>query len=193
LPGQEELRLFIPSPEADIHVPAPNVMRRNMTFGARRGRRLQRHPSIRSLPFFFLGWLILSCVCGFNSARNDRIQYANTDAESPAETAAQWVEPSKELPGEPYRVAVFPSGAEIFLLSPQEDDIVACPWVDVVGTAPADTVVTLNDEIAVAGMDGLFHARVPLEEGLNEIQCVASDLEGNEVAFSILIACEPEG
>lgn len=94
--------------------------------------------------------------------------------------------------GDPYLVATFPTGAEIYLLSPQEEDVVTDPWVDVVGTAPAETVITLNEEIAVAGADEMFYARVPLEEGLNEIQCVASDLEGNEVAFSFLVVYEPE-
>jgi len=90
-------------------------------------------------------------------------------------------------------MATFPSGVKIYLLSPQEDDVVTSPWVDVVGTASAETVITFNEEITVAGADGFFRARVPLEEGPNEIQCVASDLEGNEVYFSFIVVFEPEG
>ena len=93
---------------------------------------------------------------------------------------------------EPRVVATFPSGADISLFAPQDDEVVIEAWVDVIGSAPEETVVTLNEEITVAGADGMFYARVPLEEGLNEIQCVASDLEGNEVAFSFLVLYEPE-
>jgi hypothetical protein len=95
--------------------------------------------------------------------------------------------------GEPFLVATFPSGGKIFLLSPQRNDAVATPWADVVGTAPVETVITLDEEIAVAGADGYFYAHIPLEEGLNEIQCVASDPEGNEVSFSFVISYEPAG
>lgn len=93
----------------------------------------------------------------------------------------------------PRLMATFPSGAKIYLLSPQENAVVASPWVDVVGTAPAETVITFNEEITVAGADGFFRARVPLEEGPNEIQCLASDLEGNEVDFSLIVVFDPEG
>jgi hypothetical protein len=65
--------------------------------------------------------------------------------------------------------------------------------VDVAGTAAAETVITLNHEIVVAGSDGTFSARVPLTEGPNEIQCVASNLAGEEADFSIIVVYEPPG
>jgi hypothetical protein len=95
--------------------------------------------------------------------------------------------------GVPFLAAVFPSGGKIFLLTPHPGDVVATSWVDVAGTAVAETVITLNDEIAVAGSDGAFSARVPLAEGPNEIQCVASNLAGDEVDFSIIVVSEPQG
>lgn len=150
------------------------------------------HSAIRTLPFLFLGWLLISCVCSFNLVFFDQIPQKKTDAASSPEAFTQTRALLETLMGEPYLVATFHSGAEIFLLSPQENDVVTTPWVDVVGTAPAETVITLNEEIAVAGGDGMFYARVPLDEGLNEIQCVASDLEGNEVSFSFVVVFEPE-
>lgn len=93
---------------------------------------------------------------------------------------------------EPYQAATFPTGGKIILSSPHPDDVVVTPYVDFVGTAPADTVLSLNDVIAVAGSDGSFSARVPLEEGPNEIQCTASNLEGNEVDFSVIVTYDPE-
>jgi hypothetical protein len=152
----------------------------------------RRTRSIRLLPVLFLGMLSAACLCNVNLTFFDSLSKRKTDADSPIELQSQTRAAIEERMGEPRVVATFPSGADIALFAPQEDDVVTEAWVDVIGAAPADTVVTLNDEITVAGADGMFYARVPLEEGLNEIQCVASDLEGNEVAFSFIIVYEPE-
>jgi hypothetical protein len=145
------------------------------------------------LIFLCAGWAAVSCMCLAPAAFHDGSRRTNTyDAPSnPSTERTRAV--LEELEGEPYLVAEFPSGGKIHLRAPQPDAVVADPWVDVVGTAPAETVITLDGEIVVAGPDGMFYARVPLEEGVNEIQCVASDLLGNEVTFSILVAYEPDG
>jgi hypothetical protein len=144
--------------------------------------------------FLFTGWVAVSCLCITSPILQDEVpQTKPNNTGTPPDTAAQTREALGDPAGEPYRVAAFPSGKEIFLLAPQAEAVVADPWVDVIGTAPADTVITLNEEIAVAGTDGMFYAHVPLEEGLNEIQCVASDLEGDETYFDIIIVYEPEG
>lgn len=148
--------------------------------------------SVLRLSLLLSAGLAVSCMCGTGSARIDRnlfkdaagslsIGSGNTEQDLPMQTT-----------DEPYWVAAFSSNAEIYLLCPPEDTSVSTPWVDVVGKAPPDTVITLNDEIAVAGTDGLFSARVPLDEGMNEIQCVASDWEGRQATFSIFIEYVPE-
>jgi hypothetical protein len=133
----------------------------------------------------------MSCLCGGNAAILDRFLEGKIPSGSTPFGPEGIETDSAPRSGDPYLVAEFPTGAEIYLISPQPDAAVATPWVDVTGTAPSETVITLNDEIAVAGSDGRFSARVPLETGLNEILCSASDSEGNEVAFSILVAYEP--
>jgi hypothetical protein len=148
--------------------------------------------SIRFLPALFLGWLSIACLCNVNFVFLDLIPKHETDAEGSIDAATQTRAEREDPMGEPRVVATFPSGAQVSLIAPKDEDVVTEAWVDVVGSAPAETVVTLNDEITVAGADGMFHARVPLEEGLNEIRCVASDLEGTEVAFSFLVVYEPE-
>jgi hypothetical protein len=159
---------------------------------------MKLHSSRHFLPLVFLAWLPLSCICSFNFVFMDSLPKQKTDTGTANGTGAstlpadQTMTALEALLGAPYLVATFPSGAEVYLFSPQQDDVAADPWVDVAGKAPAYAVITLDDEIAVSGADGMFYARVPLEEGLNEILCVASDLEGYEVAFSILIAYEPE-
>jgi hypothetical protein len=134
----------------------------------------------------------MSCICSLNPAYIDHFPVRKPDAGTAPAPVMQTRAPTETPESEPYLVATFPGGAEVFLISPQPDAVVADPWVDVAGKAPAETVITAGEEIAVAGADGMFSARVPLEEGLNEIQCVASDLEGNEVEFSLVVAYEPE-
>jgi hypothetical protein len=147
---------------------------------------------MRTAPILLAGSCLLSCLCGGSAGFPQYPSAGATPAESAVSTAAASGSSAGTFSGEPYLAAVFPGGEGIYLLSPQPDASVAAPWVDVVGTAPAETVLTLNDEIAVAGSDGRFSARVPLEQGLNEILCTASDAGGNEVSFSILVAFEPE-
>ncbi|MGB7538594.1 MAG: hypothetical protein WBM17_08655 [Anaerolineales bacterium] len=144
------------------------------------------------LPVFFLGVISAACLCNFNSVILDSIPNQKTGSGGTLEAATQTRALLESLTGEPRVAATFPSGAQVALFAPQDNAVVTEAWVDVIGSAPAETVVTLNDEITVAGADGMFYARVPLEEGLNEIQCIASDLEGNEVAFSFLVVYEPE-
>ncbi len=144
---------------------------------------------IRFLAVLLPGLLSAACLC--NITFLELIPKRKTGVDGTVDSATQTHALLESLMGEPRVAATFPSGADILLFAPQEDEVVANAWVDVIGSAPAETVVTLNDEIAVAGADGMFHARVPLEEGLNEIQCVASDLEGNEAAFSFIVVYEP--
>jgi len=154
---------------------------------------MRNHPSMRALIFFFLGLSLTSCTGSFKIAPFNRTSQGRTDTASASEALTRTHTALATLAGEPFLVATFPSGANIFLLSPQANDVITTPWADVAGTAPADTVITLNDEISVAGPDGYFFARVPLDEGLNEIQGIGSDPDGNEVFFSILVVYDPEG
>jgi hypothetical protein len=148
--------------------------------------------SVRFLPILILGLLSAACPCNSNFLFLDSIPNRKTDSNGAIDVVTQTRAVPGNFMGEPRIVATFPSGADISLFSPQEDDVVTEARVDVIGAAPAETVITLNEEITVAGADGMFYARVPLEEGLNEILCVASDLEGNEVAFSFIVVYEPE-
>jgi hypothetical protein len=153
---------------------------------------VRRTRSMRFLPVLFLGLLSAACLGNFNFMFLDPLPNQNTDSGGTIKAFTQTRALLESLKGEPRVMATFPSGSDVSLLAPQDNAVVTEAWVDVIGLAPAETVITLNDEITVAGADGMFYARVPLEEGLNEIQCIASDLEGNEVAFSFLVVYEPE-
>jgi glucodextranase-like protein len=77
------------------------------------------------------------------------------------------------------------------VLQPEEGATYQTDTVKVKGEAPPETVVTVNDDILIVGSDGKFETEVLLEEGPNVIEIVASDVEGNEVAFEIAVTYEP--
>ncbi len=77
------------------------------------------------------------------------------------------------------------------ILSPEDNSVVHVPQVEVAGTAPADLVVTINDDIVLVDETGTFSATIPVEEGPNLIQIVASDAEGNEANVDLVVTYEP--
>lgn len=78
------------------------------------------------------------------------------------------------------------------ILSPEDEAVVNVPEVEVVGEAEPETVITLNDEIVVVDESGMFSVTLLLEEGPNEIEVVASDLEGHEVSLILEVTYDPE-
>jgi len=84
------------------------------------------------------------------------------------------------------------TGLFLDITAPEDEAIVETGTVTVVGTTIADAVVTvlIGETIAFPTVDetGGFSVDVALEEGLNEIEVVASDWQGNEVdAFLTVI------
>lgn len=64
------------------------------------------------------------------------------------------------------------------------------PYV-VQGWANEEIVVTVNDQIFTNPAESYFELPVDLEEGPNVIEIVISDMEGNEVSFTLTITYEP--
>jgi hypothetical protein len=77
------------------------------------------------------------------------------------------------------------------LLDPQDGATVNTAEISVKGQAPADTVVTVNDDILVVGSDGTFESQVSLDQGPNVIEIVASDTNGDEVSFEVTVTYQP--
>jgi hypothetical protein len=77
------------------------------------------------------------------------------------------------------------------VLSPQDEAVVNTQPVEVSGSAPAGTVVTVNDEILIVSADGQFKTTVSLEEGPNLIEVLASDENGNETSLLLTVTYEP--
>jgi len=74
---------------------------------------------------------------------------------------------------------------------PLDESVVDTPQIEVIGMAPPDTVVTVNDEILVVGLEQEFKVSITLEEGPNLIEIVASDINGNETSQLLTVYYEP--
>lgn len=69
-----------------------------------------------------------------------------------------------------------------------ETDVeVAVPEYPVTGSAPAGTVLSVNDEIMVVDDTQTFTVIVPLEEGPNLVEITASNADGDEVSFFLTV------
>jgi len=79
----------------------------------------------------------------------------------------------------------------VHVFSPPDEAVVQTAQIVVAGQAPADTVISLNNEVYVVSADQSFNIPVNLEEGPNALEFVASDLSGNEVAFTLTVTYEP--
>ncbi len=76
------------------------------------------------------------------------------------------------------------------LYSPEDQAVLSQPQVELRGAVSSDAVVTIDEESYVIAA-GSFTRTVPLDEGLNTIQIVASDMNGNEVDLILTITYQP--
>jgi hypothetical protein len=83
------------------------------------------------------------------------------------------------------------SGLWLQILSPVDEAVVNTSQVDVIGSAPAGAVISVNDEILIVSSDLQFKTTVSLEDGPNLIEVIASDESGNEMSVLLTITYEP--
>ncbi len=79
------------------------------------------------------------------------------------------------------------SGSLTVQLFSDSDVEVSVPKYLVSGRAPAETVLSINDEIAVVDQNQSFAIWIPLEDGPNVVEIVASNDAGDEVSFVITV------
>ena len=77
------------------------------------------------------------------------------------------------------------------LFAPRDEEIVPVAQIDLSGKAPAGTVISVNEMIALVSTDETFSFPISLDEGPNVIEFVASDVDGNEIAFVLTVIYEP--
>lgn len=76
------------------------------------------------------------------------------------------------------------------LSSPQDGDVVSQPVINVTGQAPAETVISLNDDIFVVPAGENFTIPVTLDEGPNVLELVASNIDGDEIDLVLTVVFE---
>jgi hypothetical protein len=83
------------------------------------------------------------------------------------------------------------SGLWLQILAPLDEAVVDTPQVDVIGSAPAEAVISVDDQIVIVGSDMRFAIPMTLEEGPNLIEIIASDENGNELSALLTVTYEP--
>ena len=92
------------------------------------------------------------------------------------------------IPTTPLATVEKSSGALwVKITSPLDNSVVSAAEIDVIGAAPVDTVLSINDDIVQVGSDQKFTAHLTLDEGINIIEVLASDLSGNEVFIPLTV------
>jgi hypothetical protein len=112
------------------------------------------------------------------------LQIASPQMENPLPTAQSGQDSDSSIPTA--SVALF-----LTIRQPLDESIVNTEQVEVIGEAPPDTVVTVNDEILIVGPEQEFTVSISLEEGPNLIEIVASDFAGNETSQLLTVYYEP--
>jgi len=150
---------------------------------------------------FSLLVLLLATACTFTptateerAATNAVTQPATLEKPRPTQTSA----PENTLTRQDTATEMPPivsSGSNeplwVKILSPEDGATVTTQAVKVIGQAPTETVITINDEIILVQQDQSFEVEILLQEGSNLIDIVASDLSGNEIYIPLTVFYTP--
>ncbi|MBN1450001.1 MAG: hypothetical protein JW963_03225 [Anaerolineales bacterium] len=144
---------------------------------------------------FFLFLTLALAACG-TSQEVTAPSASATDASSPLPQVAspQIEDPPPTAQPDQDSVGSSPTASATLFLTirqPLDESVVNTPQVELIGAAPPDTVVTVNDEILIVGPEQEFKLSIPLEEGPNLIEIVASDINGNEIDQLLTVYYEP--
>jgi hypothetical protein len=73
------------------------------------------------------------------------------------------------------------------MLSPKDGEVYESNVVEVKGNASPDAVISINDEITIADKEGKFQVTLILPPGLNLIEVLASNIQGDTISFSLMV------
>ena len=80
---------------------------------------------------------------------------------------------------------------DLQVLLPEDGSQIDIEQCQVIGITAPGAVVTINDEIVIAGADGSFQATIALEAGPNLIEVLASDASGTEAYTFLTVTYGP--
>lgn len=150
---------------------------------------------IMKLPLFIPVLSLMITACGSGQPVNPPSAPDPTASAMPAQAASPPIEnPSPAAqPGQVSDNPIPTTSQILFLtiLQPLDEAVTSTGQVEVIGMAPPDTVITVNDEILIVGLEQEFKVSILLEEGPNLIEIVASDANGNETSQFLTVFYEP--
>ena len=112
-----------------------------------------------------------------------------TPAPTPAPTATPTPTPA---PTATPTATPSPDDFVLHIVEPVEaETLTANPTLLVSGRTRVDAVVTVNDTFVDPDIDGRFSAEIPLDEGPNIIEVVASIATGEELSTVLVVIYEP--
>lgn len=79
----------------------------------------------------------------------------------------------------------------VIIEAPEDGATLSTSPVEFKGSAPAGTVISLNDLNVVVGSSGAFSAAVKLDAGSNLVEFLASDAKGNQISYFFTVFIEP--
>ena len=94
-------------------------------------------------------------------------------------------------PSQPAPLVLKSGPLAVSIAWPVNDTVVSSTPVYLVGRAAPETVISVGDMITVVAASGQFSILLPLEEGPNELDIVASDPDGNEASATLVVTYEP--
>jgi hypothetical protein len=112
-------------------------------------------------------------------------------ASNPTPGGAQPLPGDSLAPTSPASGATGSGTLSLRIVSPLDGAVVNTSIVEIVGEAPAGSVISIGDDILIVSADGVFKHIVSLEEGPNVIEIIASDASGNQSFVLLGIFYEP--
>jgi hypothetical protein len=138
--------------------------------------------------------LIFVLACGSTSALTETVSSRAVRPEKSLEPEA--VEATVTALFEPTSLATpIQLASEEFnfiIISPADGEVVSQSPVEFKVWANAETVLTVNEEIYIIPAQQITSVQVPLEEGPNALEIVASDYAGNEIDLVLTVTYQPE-
>jgi hypothetical protein len=142
----------------------------------------------RIIPLTCLVFLLAACTMPTQtqSPVEPTVAAAPTEAVIPSPVPVE-VTPETMPPTQPVATAAL----LIQIISPLDGAVVNTAQVEIVGSAPAGAVISVNDTILIVGSDGQFQATVTLDEGPNVIEIIGSDAAGDQGYVLLSLFYEP--
>jgi hypothetical protein len=146
---------------------------------------MPNHPTHKLLLIQFVLWIVLGLslnACTTGSAASAPLTGSDAAA----------LQGSQLNPEGTHAVVKTPSAPVLVILNPTDNSVVNTEEVTIVGQADAGSVVSANDEMAIAKQDRSFSVKIKLDEGLNVIEISASDPQGNQTTVYLTITYDPQ-